>query len=45
MAKDAAVTQLPADGFDARAADVARLWPFVRHHPNLLGSLPVQWCC
>ncbi|GAA3918613.1 hypothetical protein GCM10022244_29790 [Streptomyces gulbargensis] len=41
---DAAVTQLRADGFDARDEDVARLSPFVRHHINMLGrcsfSLP-----
>jgi hypothetical protein len=41
---DAAVTQLRADGFDVREADVARLSPFVRHHINMPGrysfSLP-----
>ncbi|MCW2948576.1 MAG: transposase [Actinoallomurus sp.] len=34
---DAAVTQLRADGFMVRDADVARLSPFVRHHVNMLG--------
>lgn len=41
---DAAVTQLRADDYDVRDADVARLSPFVRRHINMLGrysfSLP-----
>ncbi|WTF79510.1 transposase [Streptomyces sp. NBC_01594] len=37
-----AVTQLRADGFDAREADVARLSPFVRHHVNMLGRYSFQ---
>lgn len=39
---DAAVTQLRADGFDVREADVARLSPFVRHHVNMLGRYSFQ---
>lgn len=39
---DVAVTQLRADGLDLREADVARLWPFVRHHINMLGRYSFQ---
>ncbi|MFI8794334.1 Tn3 family transposase, partial [Streptomyces sp. NPDC055105] len=39
---DAAGTQLRADRFDVREADVARLSPFVRHHINMLGRYSFQ---
>lgn len=39
---DAAVTQLRADGFDARDEDLARLSPFVRQHTNMLGRYSFQ---
>lgn len=39
---DTAVTQLRADGFEARDEDVARLSPFVRHHINMLGRYSFQ---
>ncbi|GAA4622470.1 hypothetical protein GCM10023196_014820 [Actinoallomurus vinaceus] len=39
---DAAVNQLRAAGFDVRDEDVARLYPFVRHHINMLGRYSFQ---
>ena len=39
---DAAATQLREDGFDVRDEDVARLFPFVRHHINMLGRYSFQ---
>jgi TnpA family transposase len=39
---DAGLTQLRAEGFDVRDADVVRLSPFVRHHINMLGRYSFQ---
>ncbi|WSE01086.1 transposase [Streptomyces sp. NBC_01474] len=39
---DAAGTQLRADRFGVREADVARLSPFVRHNINMLGRYSFQ---
>lgn len=39
---DAALSQLPADGFEGRDEAVARLPPFVRHHINVLGRYSFQ---
>ncbi|WTG05232.1 transposase (plasmid) [Streptomyces sp. NBC_01590] len=39
---DAAVPQLRAEGFDVRDEDIARLFPFVRHHVNVLGRYSFQ---
>ena len=39
---DAAVDRLPAEDFDVREADVARLSPFVRHHVNTLSRYSFQ---
>ncbi len=34
---DAAITQLRREGYPVRDDDVARLWPFIHGHINLLG--------
>nr|WP_309505179.1 Tn3 family transposase [Streptomyces sp. KM273126] len=39
---DTAVSQFREDGFDVRDEDVARLFPFVRHHINMLGQYSFQ---
>ncbi|MCG7526039.1 transposase [Streptomyces sp. OfavH-34-F] len=39
---DAAVNQLRADNFEVRDEDGARLFPFVRHHINVLGRYSFQ---
>ncbi|MFF7987752.1 hypothetical protein ACFZDK_53480 [Streptomyces sp. NPDC007901] len=36
-------TQLRAEGFEVRGQNVARLFPIVRHHVNLLGRYFFQF--